>query len=80
MFTQEYLPSPVCTMASTSASDTDTFTLPRMKFSLPLLTNTENLLKLTLLLLVAALDFRPENRDKKLMTFLIPGVTPHRHC
>ena len=41
-----------------SGSDTEMFTLPRMKFSLPDLTNTENLLKLDLV--VAALTFLPE--------------------
>ena len=45
-------------MVRTSGSATDMFTFPRMKFSLPDLTNTENLLKLDLV--VAALIFLPE--------------------
>ena len=55
---QLYLPSPSSCTVNMSGSDTEMFTLPRMKFSLPDLTNTENLLKLDLV--VAALTFLPE--------------------
>ena len=46
------------TMVRTSCSGTEVLTFPSMKFSLPVLTNTENLLKLDLV--VAALTFLPE--------------------
>ena len=46
------------TMVRTSCSGTEVLTFPNMKFSLPDLTKTENLLKLDLL--VAALTFLPE--------------------